>query len=53
MNDIKEIRFPPEAEKEAIKLAAYDIMKQLSAEGKITAGEIKYLANKHRIPVEN
>ena len=52
MEEIKEITFPPEAEELAIKLAAFDIMKQLAAEGRITAGELKYLADKCKIPVE-
>ncbi len=52
MNDIKEIRFPPEAEKEAIKCAAFEIMRQLCKDGKISRDELKYLAEKHNIPVD-
>ncbi len=48
----KEIKFTPEAEQWAIKLAAYDILKQLCIEGKITDSELKYIAEKHKIFVE-
>ena len=48
----REITFPPEAEEMAIKYAAFDIMKQLNKEGKITDEELRYIAKKRNIPVE-
>ncbi len=47
-----DITFPPGTEEMAIKLAAFDIMKQLCEEGKITEDELKYIADKHNIFVE-
>ncbi len=47
-----DITFPPGTEEMAIKLAAFDIMKQLCDEGKITEDELKYIADKHNIFVE-
>lgn len=44
MAELKDLTFPPEAEKMAIKLAAFDIMKQLNKEGKITDEELRYIA---------
>ena len=52
MGEIKEITFPPGTEELAIKLAAFDIMKQFYDERKITEGELRYLAGKFNIPVE-
>ena len=52
MNDIPEIEFSPEAEKYAIKLAAFDILKNLCKEGKITEEELRYIAKKRGIPME-
>jgi hypothetical protein len=46
MKELKEITFPPEAEEMVIKLAAFDIMKQLNKEGKITDEELRYIAKK-------
>lgn len=46
------IVFAPEAEKEAIKLAAYDILKQLCQDGRITQDELRYIAEKHNVIVE-
>ena len=45
--------FTPEAEKLAVKLAAFDIMKQLCEEGRITKDELYYIARKHDIYVDN
>lgn len=52
MNNIPEISFPPGSEEEAIKLAAFDIMRQLCREGKITEKELKFIAEKHEIDIE-
>ena len=52
MNDMLEIKFPPGTEEWAIKLAAFDIMKQLYKEGKITEEELHYIAKKRDIPIE-
>ncbi len=52
MNEIPEIKFPPDAEKMAITLAAFDIMKQLCREGKISQEELRKVAQKRNIPIE-
>ena len=52
MKDMPDITFPPEAEEMAIKLAAFDIMKQLNKEGKITDEELRYIAKKRDLPIE-
>ena len=52
MKDMPEITFPPEVEEMAIKLAAFDIMKQLKKEGKITDEELRYIAEKRDLPIE-
>ena len=52
MSDMPEIIFPPEAEEMAIKLAAYDIMRQLCDEGKITKKELQYIAKRHNISID-
>ena len=52
MVEMPEINFPPEAEEMAIKLAAFDIMKQLCDDGKITKNELEYIAKKHNVPVD-
>ncbi len=52
MKDMPEIKFPPEAKERAIDLAAYDIMKQLCIEGKITDNELQYISKKYKISVE-
>lgn len=52
MKDIPEITFPPEVEEMAIKLAAFDIMKQLCDDRKITKNELEYIAKKHNVPVD-
>ena len=52
MKELKELTFPPEAKEMAIKYAAFDIMKQLNKEGKITDEELRYIAKKRNIPVE-
>ncbi len=49
MQDIPNIEFPPEAKKRAIELAAFDILKQLCDEGKITKEELCLIAEKHNI----
>jgi hypothetical protein len=51
MKELKELTFPPEAEKMAIKYAAFDIMKQLNKEGKITDEELRYIAKKRDLPI--
>ncbi|SFR92153.1 hypothetical protein [[Clostridium] aminophilum] len=52
MGELKDISFSPEAEKMAVKLAAFDIMKQLRKAGKITEEELRYIAEKRNLPVE-
>ena len=52
MKELKELTFPPEAEEMAIKYAAFDIMKRLNKEVKITDDELRYIAKKHNIPIE-
>lgn len=53
MSDEIKLNFPPKAEEMAIKLAAFDIMKQLCTEGMITEKELRYIAKKRNIPVAN
>ena len=52
MKELKELTFPPEAEEMAIKYAAFDIMKQLCKDGKITKNELEYIEKKHNVPVD-
>lgn len=52
MYNMRELTFPPHTEEMAIKLAAFDIMKQLRDEGRITDAELRYIAVKRDIPVE-
>lgn len=52
MKDMPEITFPPEVEEMAIKIAAFDIMKQLCDDGKITKSELDYIAKKRNVPVD-
>lgn len=52
MKELKDLTFPPEAEEMAIKLAAFDIMKQLNKERKITDEELRYIAEKRNLPIE-
>lgn len=51
MKKLKELTFPPEAEEMAIKYAAFDIMKQLNKEGKITDEELRYIAKNAIYPL--
>ncbi len=51
MKKMKSIEFPPGTEEIAITYAAYDIMRQLCEEGKITEAELKYLEEKYKISV--
>lgn len=52
MKDMPEITFSPEVEEMAIKLATFDIMKQLCDDGKITKNELEYIAKKHNVSVD-
>ncbi|MBO6208609.1 MAG: hypothetical protein J6O73_17005 [Lachnospiraceae bacterium] len=52
MKEIPEFVFPPETEQIAIKLAAYDILRQLCEEGRISKAELQYIAEKHNISCE-
>ena len=52
MKKLKELTFPPKAEEMAIKYAAFDLMKQLNKEGKITDEELRYIAKKRDLPIE-
>lgn len=49
---IPKIPFAQEVEEMAIKLVAYDIMKQLHQEGKITKDELQYISIKYNICIE-
>ena len=51
MEEMQEIQFPPEAETIAIKLVAFDIMKQLCDEGKITKDELNHIAKKRGVDI--
>ena len=50
--ELAEIDFPLEIEKMAIRLAAYNIIKELEQEGMISAEELFYIREKYQIPVE-
>ena len=52
MYDIPEITFPFGTEEAAIKYAAYDIMRQLCVEGKISNAELKYIAEQYDISID-
>ena len=47
MKEMHSIEFPSETEEMAITYAAYDIMRQLCEEGRITEAELKYLTEKY------
>ena len=47
MKKLKELTFSPEAEE-----MAFDIMKQLNKEGKITDEELRYIAKKRDLSIE-
>ena len=49
--DMKEIIFDEETEKLAIKLAAFQILKDLSEEGVISNVELRYIADKNGIDI--
>lgn len=46
---IGNISFTGEAETEAIKLAAFDILKQLNKEGHISSNELRFIGEKRKI----
>lgn len=46
------IKFNKETEEQAIILAAYEIIKELNMEGKVTDYELEYIRDKYKIPVE-
>lgn len=46
---IGNISFSGEAETEAVKLAAFDILKQLNKEGHISSDELRFIAEKRKI----
>ena len=48
VKELKDLTFPPEAEEMAIKFAAFDIMKQLNKDAKITDEELRYIAKKRK-----
>ncbi len=52
MKEIPEIRLPTDTERMAITLAAFDIMKQLCIEGKISKEELRLIAQRKNIPIE-
>ena len=52
MEELKNLTFSPEAEKMAVILAAFDIMKQLNKEGRITDEELQYIAKKRGLKIE-
>ncbi len=52
LEKLSEIEFSDEAEKEAIKLAAYSIIKVMFAENLVTESELNYIHDKYEIPVE-
>ncbi len=51
MEGMQEVTFSPEAEKLAIKLAAFGLMIQLCDEGKITKDELNYIKKKRGVDI--
>jgi hypothetical protein len=49
--DIQGIEFPPETEEWAITLAAFDVMKKLYEEGRISKEELEFIAKKREYEV--
>lgn len=47
--DIPGIEFPPETEEWAIALAAFDVMKKLCEEGRISKEELEFIAKKREL----
>lgn len=52
LEELSDIEYSEELQHEACLLAAYDIIKSLCEEGKITEEERKYIRMKYNIPVE-
>ena len=50
--DIQELEFPPETEEWATTLAAFDVMKMLCEEGKISKEELEFIAKKRGLEIE-
>ena len=50
--DIPEITFPPEIQEWAITLAAFDVMKMLCEEGRISKEELEFIAKKRGLEIE-
>ena len=48
---IPRIEFPPETEEWAITLAAFDVMKKLCEEGRISKEELEFIAKKREYEV--
>lgn len=51
ITEIQGIEFPPETEEWAITLAAFDVMKMLCEEGKISKEELEFIAKKREYEV--
>ena len=49
--DIQGLEFPPETEEWAITLAAFDVMKKLCEEGRISKEELEFIAKKREYEV--
>ena len=49
--DIPGIEFPPETEEWAITLAAFDVMKKLCEEGRISKEKLEFIAKKREYEV--
>ena len=50
--DIPEITFSPEIQEWAITLAAFDVMKMLCEEGRISKEELEFIAKKRGLEIE-
>ena len=50
--DIPEITFPPKIQEWAITLAAFDVMKMLCEEGRISKEELEFIAKKRGVEIE-
>ena len=47
-----EFEFTPEIQELSIKLAAFDVMKKLCEEGKISKEELEFIAKKRGLEIE-
>lgn len=49
---LSDLEYDIEVEKEAIRLAAFSIIKEMFSEGMISESELHYISEKYQIPIE-